>query len=419
MALNDQALTFGDVTSSDYGIYIGGEGVFDAPKRRTKVVEIPGRNGDFAQDLGSYENINVTYPAFYKAPDLATFADDLEAFRAAIASQIGYQRLTDTIHPDQYRMGLFIEGLTVTPVKNNTLGEFDLIFNCKPQRWLTSGGTAVAITGTTGTLNNPTLFEAAPLITAQGYGDISNNGELLARVSNNPIGSIQVLPQWGQDIAPIDSAATIFKTLSNSAQLNSGDSITPASIGFYYDIDTNSADIHSVTVTNETGSAEATIGQIVGDSTASVSVAFSGLTFEKGTMRTYGKSFTLTIEFAPVFAGHWQKVILNIQVSVEYDGDSTITYFLSAGLYMQNRITIAPTVTAGAVTAYSTQTVAEPIHIDLGTGTAWYEIDGAKVNANNIVYLPAELGRLAAGVNTIAKASTFNSLAITPRWWTI
>ena len=141
MALVDQSLTFGDVTSSDYNIYISGEGVFNAPKRRTKVVEIPGRNGDLAQDLGSYENINVTYPAFYKAPDLATFADDLEAFRAAIASKIGYQRLTDTIHPDQYRMGLFIEGLTITPVEYNTLGKFDLVFNCMPQRWLRSGET--------------------------------------------------------------------------------------------------------------------------------------------------------------------------------------------------------------------------------------------------------------------------------------
>ena len=40
-----QSITFGGVNSADYGIYIGGEGVFNAPKREVEMIEIPGRNG--------------------------------------------------------------------------------------------------------------------------------------------------------------------------------------------------------------------------------------------------------------------------------------------------------------------------------------------------------------------------------------
>jgi phage-related protein len=87
----------------------------------------------------------VTYSAFNYEEDLATFAKNLSDFRNAIVSQVGYQRLTDTFHPDEYRMAIYTDGLEIDPIKYNTASEFELKFNCKPQRWLTSGEVPVTI----------------------------------------------------------------------------------------------------------------------------------------------------------------------------------------------------------------------------------------------------------------------------------
>lgn len=144
MAVN--SITFGGVNSADFGIYISGEGVFNAPKRDVEMITIPGRNGAFALDNGRFENIEVTYPAFNFEPnDYDTFAQRLSDFRNAICAQRGYQRLEDTFHPDEYRMAAYIGGLDIKPIKYNTASEFDIVFDCKPQRWLKDGETAVTM----------------------------------------------------------------------------------------------------------------------------------------------------------------------------------------------------------------------------------------------------------------------------------
>lgn len=142
----ENSIIFGGVNSADFGIYISGEGVFNAPKRDVEMITIPGRNGAFALDNGRFENIEVTYPAFNFEPnDYDTFAQRLSDFRNAICAQRGYQRLEDTFHPDEYRMAAYIGGLDIKPIKYNTASEFDIVFDCKPQRWLKDGETAVTI----------------------------------------------------------------------------------------------------------------------------------------------------------------------------------------------------------------------------------------------------------------------------------
>ena len=139
-------LTFDGISTADYGVEISGEGVFDAPARVYEMIEIPGRNGALAIDQGRYENAVVTYPAYNYEADLSTFAQRLSDLRNALGSRTGYKRLTDTFHPDEYRLGIFKSGLEVKPVKYNTASEFDITFDCKPQRYLTSGETQVDVT---------------------------------------------------------------------------------------------------------------------------------------------------------------------------------------------------------------------------------------------------------------------------------
>ena len=139
------SLIYGDVNSADYGVYISGDAVFNAPQRAVELVSVPGRNGSIAIDQGHFENIEVEYPAGMFGDDKTDFRQRLSDFRNAIMSQKGYQRLSDTYHPDEYRMGMYIEGLEVEPTHYNEAGRFTLKFNCKPQRYLTSGEQLVDI----------------------------------------------------------------------------------------------------------------------------------------------------------------------------------------------------------------------------------------------------------------------------------
>lgn len=133
------SLVYGGVDSADYGVYITGDAVFNAPKRSVELVSVPGRNGAIEIDQGHFENIEVSYPAGMFGDDQTDFRERLSDFRNAIMSQKGYQRLSDTYHPDEYRMGIYVDGLEVEPKHYNEAGQFTLKFNCKPQRWLTSG----------------------------------------------------------------------------------------------------------------------------------------------------------------------------------------------------------------------------------------------------------------------------------------
>lgn len=136
---------FDGIKSTDFDVIISGEGVFNAPERDVEVVTIPGRNGTLQIDNGRFQNIDVTYPAYNHKEPYTAFADDLMRLRNALASRRGYKRLTDTLHPDEFRLGVYKSGLEVKPYEYDNAAAFDITFDCKPQRFLTSGETAVDI----------------------------------------------------------------------------------------------------------------------------------------------------------------------------------------------------------------------------------------------------------------------------------
>lgn len=136
---------FGDVDSKDYGVYISGNSVYDSPARSVDLVQVPGRNGALALDNGYYENIEVTYPAGSFGTSQEEWREKMLGIRNALAAQRGYQKLIDTYHPEHYRLGMFFAGISASPVQYNRAGQFPIRFNCKPQRFLSSGDEAVTV----------------------------------------------------------------------------------------------------------------------------------------------------------------------------------------------------------------------------------------------------------------------------------
>lgn len=166
--------------SRDYGVYISGSNVFNAPERSINTVTVPGRNGTLTIDNGRFENIDLEYPAFIYDNFKANIAD----LRNFLLSAPGYRRLEDTYHPNEYRMARYISGLEVAPTDMRTEGEFNLVFDCMPQRFLKSGEEETELTSS-GSVINPTEHAARPMMRVYGTGILGVGSESVT-ITTNP-----------------------------------------------------------------------------------------------------------------------------------------------------------------------------------------------------------------------------------------
>ena len=165
-------LIFDGEDSRDYGVYITGSGVFNAPGWAIDEVAIPGRDGLFLMAGRRLENIEVTYPCFI----YANYKEQISRFRNMLLSRNGnYVRIMDSYHPGEFRSGVYAGPFEVEPTLKLDAGSFDLTFNCMPQRYLLSGQETITLTAS-GEIENPTPFSAKPLIRAYGTGSLSAGG---------------------------------------------------------------------------------------------------------------------------------------------------------------------------------------------------------------------------------------------------
>lgn len=162
---------FNGENSIDYGIYTTGTGTFNGTSKIQNKTTVPGRNGDLIVTDGVYNNI--TYPikiGFYGITE-SNFEQKAMAIRSWLLSPTGYCRLEDDYHPDVYRMAQLPNGIDFDVSTILVVGEAELNFDCKPQQYLKTGETPIPI-HLTGTLVNPTRFDAKPLIYVTGTGAI-------------------------------------------------------------------------------------------------------------------------------------------------------------------------------------------------------------------------------------------------------
>lgn len=177
MAIN--YLIFDGKKSTELGVTIAGSGAFNSPARRGEMVQIPGRNGALWMDEGSFENIEVSYPAFLGTHDKEAFREKLMMVRSYFGSLGGeYKRLEDTYNPDEYRLGVYKAAIEAEPKHINRAGNFTLTFDCKPQRYLKVGDKPVEFYEN-GYITNPTLFDALPVIAVTGNGRLNIAGHLI------------------------------------------------------------------------------------------------------------------------------------------------------------------------------------------------------------------------------------------------
>lgn len=390
-------LTFDAVSLSDYGVGLTGSGVYDAPERDVDMIEIPGRNGEYALDKGRYNNIEVTYPAGAYDASQPDFASKISDLRNALASLKGYKRLEDEYNPDEYRLGIFKSGLKVDPVHYSRAGEFDLVFNCKPQRYLKSGETEQTVTSG-GTITNPTLFESQPLLKVEGYGKITIDGQEI-EIQSTGIGPVTIAGSWtsaqGQE-------ATYTPNLSALASADSFNVEEPNFKFWLYGGDIANDGSLSVISSDPDWQAFASWGNVQGRDAIYIECYAGTLDFIKSTDQSYTTTLTITTALLTKTVG----------LSLSYSGGNiTFTVTTSETYLMQASFR--------GMEGDSTKSVLGTVYIDCEIGEAYIIDDGEILSANNAVTLPADLPTLKPGANAITYTINVSSLKITPRWWKI
>lgn len=404
---------FDDIDTRNYDdVLVYFNEIDTTPKRVGEFIEIPNRNGSFFLDGGRYEDVTHVYDI------VALSKADASDLINALASKVGYFKLQDSFNSDEYYSAVFDSKVEPNVTKERDKLTFKLTFTRKPQRWLTSGETAVTVTSGD-TLTNPTLFESSPLLEVGGSGSIQFNGYEI-EFEGVPYGEIVICPHT----APAGSTAnpyTVTATLDTSL-LNIGDPIYP-----------EAKDCQVRSLLSSSGSSwsfeSASVGTATNVLDAEVEIAKAAgrdkllwlylyPDFGEGFVYGTAKTIVSTVEYN--YRIIQQNKTETVQVTITYGGADSYTIevsrtgYLSSAVNRGNSYPVIPIMYAD-----SSKPNPAPIFIDCDLGEAYTNEGGVYRSLNQYIDLGSELPKLASGSNTVTFDNTITELKVTPRYWKV
>lgn len=159
------------VDSRTLKIQLQREIVIDGAKPNIEKITIPGRNGTLNYWDGTYENREAVARCFILDSDASGYFAQAQTWMQSPV----YKRLELSNEPDVYMMATIADGGD-REILQDVLAPFKIRFDCKPQKYLKTGETALEITNGD-TLHN-SWFEAKPLIRINITGGGGTSGAL-------------------------------------------------------------------------------------------------------------------------------------------------------------------------------------------------------------------------------------------------
>lgn len=411
-----KAMTIDGESSRTYGVYITGQAVYNAPQREVEMISIAGRNGQLALDKGRFENIEVTYPAGIYADTEEDFAEAVSNFRNFLCSRSGYVRIEDEYNPNEYRMGIYKSGLKVETAGHKA-GEFEITFDCKPQRWLTDGETAVTV-DSGDVISNPTLFESSPLLEVEGYGIISINGHEI-ELTNNMLGNIELLNN------PVSFNGLSGEIVFSEEYVNNGD---PISVNVSFRERIIAAAVSSIKSKSYTQPNTGAVSITDKDSTGNVYLQTNAqkFSFVAGTDSTQSDTSQVAMTYQRAGLTTIYNCTIYVTYSFSYDASEHkiiygTSYSITCDSGYNDFATNNPSGgTFNSILANSSvSTLGHPTYIDCDLGEAYKTENGEHLSLNAYIDLGSDLPKLASGANTITYDDTITDLKVIPRWWKI
>lgn len=403
-------LMFDDISSQTYGFYIDGQATFNAPARRGEIVTVPGRNGTLFLDENTFENIEVEYTVFFDGKNEGRFHDRLAQFRAALMSKRGYLRLSDTYHPEEFRLARYKADFKVDPIMYNRAGSFKLVFDCKPQRYLLTGEREYE---NPFNIKNETNFPASPLLKIYGYGDLDLNDKRIT-VEDNTLGKIIFL-----GMAQNDSAETLYSPFTKTT-FNTGDyAETDATWYATFTVANATPGTISVDTDNSTLDYGLIIAgvEIAQNGQITVKIQWPDINFQAGIAASWTKTAQIRVDYTNSQTS--QQTYTTVGISETVDILTTGVQLSSVTVTNATKVSEKKIIDTGTVNS-SVSTLGNPLYIDCESGEAYKFEDGEKINVNSGVWLGEDLPTLEPGTTWFMHDSeTMPRFIIVPRWWTL
>lgn len=166
-------ITFNGITSDSIGVIVERIPNRHIPARRFSAASVAGRNGDVLIVDESFPNVTQDYEVYLSAESVG-LPSVARACAEWLCAPKGYATLTDSYDTSVTREAYLVDGFDIENALNQ-FGKATISFSCKPQKYLVSGQASTTST----TLVNPTPFDARPLLTVSGYGDITFNNRTI------------------------------------------------------------------------------------------------------------------------------------------------------------------------------------------------------------------------------------------------
>lgn len=163
------AIYFEGLDLSYFNVSTDESEIFVTPEKDYEFVDVPGLNGRLTLDNHRLKDITLPINCFVRG----NFEENYHNLMNFLLSRSGYAKLELSQDPDHFRRALFYNAVRPDTGSFNKSGKFTLNFNCRPERYLTSGSEYAApieITQNEQTISNPTFFTSKPRITLFGNG---------------------------------------------------------------------------------------------------------------------------------------------------------------------------------------------------------------------------------------------------------
>ena len=158
--------TFGGANSLAFDVWLQNPHSENMPEKDVELLTIPGRLGEMIIDHNRWKNVRLPY-------DLAidkNFIKNFRGLKSAMLSKQGYQRLENSFEPDVFRLATVYQMIEPNSSYLHKAGQFTVVFDCKPQRFLKSGTEPITF-AKHGSLSNFTGYPAQPLIRVEYSGE--------------------------------------------------------------------------------------------------------------------------------------------------------------------------------------------------------------------------------------------------------
>lgn len=434
-------LIFGGRDSRDFGVYISGQGTFGAPAKAYDFYSIPGRNGALIGNERRLENIEVSYECFI----YSNFSENIANFRSFLLSLDGYQTLTDSYHADEFRLACYVGPFEPTVERKNDVGSFTLTFNCKPQRYLTSGQTTYSwVSGGDQTLTGEELTVLAPFAdpsvlksdlaynlhfgTASKFG-LSINGEVVAEAE--PAGSIYSASlDWIAGTGEITREVLSF-TADSDWEAAGQNQFWTVSVGTYesHSLASYHADYYSFfRAAPSYFKATGLIRVQTRSQYNSVGEFKAALRSTFGSSYIFGEDMELTtpraFSFTP-FAGFPTTGEVTVKTLINGSGTKALTTTMA---YNQSDGMTNPTLfpSQPLIRVYGSGVFTmDGVTVTIDTPGEYTDIDcelmdcyeGSTNRNANVTFSTYDFPKLQVGENAIEIVSGISGIEITPRWW--